>query len=320
MTTISQPNIPINIYRFCFKTDSLPRLPDFPGSAWRGAFGHALKKTVCVVRNQACNQCLLKNACAYSIVFETPPPTNTEKMRKYTAAPHPFVLQFPVIAGQASTSYSLDVILFGHGQRYFPYIVHAFKQAGQHGIGGRQQVFNLVQVDEINQRGEAETIFDNGELNPLKPPEKIVIPVMPQHIKINFNTQLRLKQDNKNLGAPGFNFGTFFTILLRRISMISYFYTESPLETDFAALTAKARTVQFSSQQLDWYDWTRYSSRQQTEIIMGGVMGFVELSMQDLEDFWPYLWLGQWTHLGKGTSMGMGAYQIEMTSLSTTQD
>ncbi len=53
MTTISQPNIPVNIYRFCFKTDSPPRLPDFPGSAWRGAFGHALKKTVCVVRNQS---------------------------------------------------------------------------------------------------------------------------------------------------------------------------------------------------------------------------------------------------------------------------
>jgi CRISPR/Cas system endoribonuclease Cas6 (RAMP superfamily) len=33
--------------------------------------------------------------------------------------------------------------------------------------------------------------------------------------------------------------------------------------------------------------------------------------MNDLEDYWPYLWLGQWTHVGKGTSMGMGAYTIE---------
>lgn len=70
--------------------------PDFPVQpGWRGAFGHALKKTVCVVRDTPCAQCLLKHACAFSYVFETPQPANTEKMRKYTAAPHPFVLQFP---------------------------------------------------------------------------------------------------------------------------------------------------------------------------------------------------------------------------------
>lgn len=94
----SQPMIPIKTYRLYFSTERPIRLPGFAGSAWRGAFGHALKKTVCVVRNTPCNQCLLKNACAYSVVFETPPPANAEKMRKYTAAPHPFVLQFPTAA------------------------------------------------------------------------------------------------------------------------------------------------------------------------------------------------------------------------------
>jgi hypothetical protein len=43
---------------------------------------------------------------------------------------------------------------------------------------------------------------------------------------------------------------------------------------------------------------------------MGGLIGSVQMDMQGLEDFWPYLWLGQWTHVGKGTSMGMGAYSI----------
>jgi CRISPR/Cas system CSM-associated protein Csm3 (group 7 of RAMP superfamily) len=109
MTSISQLNIPIKTYRFHFATDSQVRLPGFPGSAWRGAFGHALKKTVCIFRNTPCNQCMLKNACVYSRVFETPPPANTEKMRKYTAALHPFVLQFPVSSSAADAMYSLDV-------------------------------------------------------------------------------------------------------------------------------------------------------------------------------------------------------------------
>jgi hypothetical protein len=105
--------------------------------------------------------------------------------------------------------------------------------------------------------------------------------------------------------------------LLRRISLITYFHTDTPLETDFAALTKQARLHNFSAQQLKWYDWTRYSSRQQTEMNMGGLIGSLQLDMQGLEPFWPYLWLGQWTHLGKGTSMGMGAYSIKPTSLPT---
>lgn len=316
MPSISQPIIPIKTYRFFFTTESVVRLPAFPGSAWRGAFGHALKKTVCIVRNTPCNQCMLKNACAYSYIFETPPPANAEKMRKYTAAPHPFVLQFPVTASVSDAIYTLDVILFGHGQRYFPYIVHALQTAGQDGIGGHRQSYNLQKIDDINRQGLGETIYQNGELKPQQSAESPLIPAMPCRIEITFHTPLRIKQDSKNVTAREFNFGAFFGNLLRRISMITYFHTDTPLETDFAALTAKARSVQFASQELKWYDWTRYSSRQQTEMNMGGLIGSVHLDMRGLEAFWPHLWLGQWTHAGKGTSMGMGAYTIQPASLS----
>lgn len=308
---VSQPVIPIKTCRFYFATDGAARLPKFPGSAWRGALGHALKKTVCVVRDTPCGRCLLKNACAYSVVFETPPPANSEKMRKYTAAPHPFVLQFPVTASASGSAYALDVILFGHGQRYLPYIVHALQTAGNDGIGGHRQIFRLQKIDDISQEGLGETLYQNGELKSSQPATLPAIPAMPGWIEITFHTPLRIKQDSKNLTAREFNFAAFFGTLLRRISMISYFHTDTPLETDFAALTAHARTVQFAAQQLKWHDWTRYSSRQQTEMNMGGLVGSVQLDMQGLEDFWPYLWLGQWTHAGKGTSMGMGAYTIE---------
>jgi len=312
---ITHPAIPLKIYRFFFTTTEQPRLPAYPGSAWRGAFGHALKKTVCVVRDTPCNECLLKNACAYSYIFETPMPANTEKMRKYTAAPHPFVLRFHQSNAQADLLYSLDVILFGHGQRYFPYIVHALQTAGNEGIGSQRQPFSLQKIDAIDDQNNSQTIYQQGELFPQQAAEIASLPGMPKQIEITFHTPLRIKQDNKNMTARNFNFGALFCTLLRRISMISYFHTDTPLETDFAALTAKAKTVQLVSQQLLWYDWTRYSSRQQTEMNMGGLIGTVQLDMEGLEAFWPYLWLGQYTHIGKGTSMGLGAYSIKSTSL-----
>ena len=312
------PKIPVIKFRFNFTTEEPIRLPKYSGSAWRGAFGHALKKTVCVVRNTPCNQCLLKNVCAYSYIFETPPPAATEKMRKYTATPHPFVMHFPNKSGQ-ETTYTLDITLFGHGQRFFPYVVHALQAAGQEGIGGHRQAFVLQSIDDVDFQGNIQTIYEHGELYPQRQASSPPIPPMPPQIELTFHSPLRIKHQHKNLSTDDFNFGAFFSTLLRRISMISYFHTDTPLETEFAKLTAQARTVSFAHQQLDWYDWTRYSSRQQTEMNMGGVMGSVFLDTYGLEDFWPYLWLGQWTHVGKGTSMGMGAYSIRSASLPELQ-
>ncbi len=315
MISTAQPQIPLKSYRFHFKSPENIRLPDYPGSAWRGALGYALKRTVCVVRNTPCNQCLLKNACAYSYVFETPPPADSEKMRKYTAAPHPFVLRLPEQTA-SETVYRLDLILFGHGQRFFPYLVHALQTAGKEGIGGLRQIFELTHIDDIDCQGSGSLIYQAGELNPRQPAISPPVPSMPQSIEITFHTPLRIKHDQKNITVGNFNFGALFSTLLRRISMISYFHTDMPLETDFVGLTAKSKEIVITCQQLKWFDWTRYSSRQQTEMNMGGLVGSIELNTTGLDEFWPYLWLGQWTHVGKATSMGMGAYSIKPTSLS----
>jgi len=315
MTALTLPNIPLKSFRLYFDTTERIRLPEYPGSAWRGAFGHALKRTVCVVRNTPCKQCLLQQACAYSYVFETPPPTNAEKMRKYNATPHPFVFRFRRQAGESGV-YNLDLTLFGHGLRYFPYIVHALQTAGKEGIGGHRQVFDLVKIDELDFQRNAQTIYRDGELQAQQQAASPPVPGMPEQIALRFESPLRIKQQQKNLAAADFNFGALFGNLLRRISMISYFHTDTPLDTDFAGLSAKAKSQQIIDQDLTWYDWTRYSSRQQAEMNMGGLIGSVTLDTRGLDDFWPYLWLGQWIHVGKGTSMGMGAYSIHSTSLS----
>ncbi|GAB4253946.1 MAG: CRISPR system precrRNA processing endoribonuclease RAMP protein Cas6 [Methylomicrobium sp.] len=305
-------NIPFNVYRFHFTVDGAPQLPAFPGSAWRGAFGHALKKTVCVVRNTPCSQCLLKNACAYSIVFETPPPANSEKMRKYNAAPHPFVLRFPIEPTNGS-DYALDIVLFGHAERYFPYIVHALQKAGLDGVGGKRQRFELQAIEHPT---SGAMVYTGGELQPRPPAAMPAVPDIPESVLVELRTPLRIKIDGRNLTPDTFRFKAFFSNLLRRQSMLSYFHTDTPLETDFAGLTARAEQVECRDIALYWQDWTRYSSRQQTEMNLGGLLGRFRLDKHDLAVFWPYLWLGQWTHAGKATSMGLGAYSIEPTSLS----
>ncbi|SEQ47879.1 hypothetical protein SAMN05421693_13513 [Ectothiorhodospira magna] len=83
--------LPLARYRLWFQAQTPVTLPRFAGSTWRGTLGHALKKAVCVTRQPHCRSCMLLHACAHAYIFETPPPPGAGKMRKYTAAPHPFV-------------------------------------------------------------------------------------------------------------------------------------------------------------------------------------------------------------------------------------
>ena len=65
--------------------------------------------------------------------------------------------------------------------------------------------------------------------------------------------------------------------------------------------------------QLRWFDWTRYSSRQQQEMALGGVVGqwHLHTNADTLEQLWPWLWLGQWLHVGKNASFGLGGYRLQ---------
>jgi CRISPR/Cas system endoribonuclease Cas6 (RAMP superfamily) len=60
---------------------------------------------------------------------------------------------------------------------------------------------------------------------------------------------------------------------------------------------------------LYWHDWERYSNRQETRMKMGGFMG--EITYEgDFEPFLPYIRLGEYMHVGKGSSFGLGRYEV----------
>ncbi|MDS4020453.1 MAG: CRISPR system precrRNA processing endoribonuclease RAMP protein Cas6 [Candidatus Competibacter sp.] len=110
-----------------------------------------------------------------------------------------------------------------------------------------------------------------------------------------------------------FRFTHLFGSLLRRISLLIAFHGDRSLDADFPTLARAADAVSPTATRLRWRDWSRYSSRQGTAVPMGGLVGEIALSGAGLEPFWPWLWLGQWTHAGKGAVMGLGGYRIMPT-------
>jgi len=99
--------------------------------------------------------------------------------------------------------------------------------------------------------------------------------------------------------------------ILRRLSWLAEIHCDNKWELDYKALLGKAREkVKVIHSGLQWQDWERYSQRQQTRIKMGGFVNKMTFA-GELAEFLPFIKLGEYLHVGKGTVYGLGKYRIE---------
>lgn len=311
------PGVPaIARYRFDLEALDELRLPAYAGSAWRGVLGHGLKRAVCVTRQPRCEGCLLAGTCVYSVIFESPAPDEGAR-RRFTAVPHPFVLVLDPIAPRhcpAGGTLSVGLNLLGSANTAVPYLIHGLNLAGQRGIGAGDGRFRVAAVDQELKLGEGlwETVYDADSASfrrlPLQPPE---VPPVPERIALELLTPLRMKRDGRLIGAREFRIGDLLYHLAWRLAALEAFYGQGGGRAyDVGRAEPEGPPGLELQRDLHWREWTRYSSRQGTEMQMGGLVGRLILDGRAAEPLWPALWLGQWLHAGKATSMGLGCYRL----------
>jgi CRISPR-associated endoribonuclease Cas6 len=296
------------------------QLPRYKGSALWGGFGAVFKETVCIVEHRDCARCLLRARCAYPYVFDTPVPDGATRMRKYETAPHPFVVLPPL---ERQTSYqpgetlTFGWTLIGKGADYLPYFIYAFERLGErYGLGkgrGRflvESVCWLTPEDEpmVIYRGAEKTLQSTFRLLNVHELAGRTAAGLGDSLTLRFLTPTRLVYGGSL--TDSLHFHVLLRVLLRRLSNLAYFHCGTDLQLDFRGLIAAAEQIQTAESRLRWYDWERYSSRQDARMKLGGFLGRVTYT-GDLQPFMPLLWLGSYVHVGKGTSFGLGKYVIE---------
>lgn len=316
--------LPVTFGRFSalFRLDGPLALPPYAGSLFRGSFGWALKRVVCVTRTYDCPPCLLRDRCVYPSVFETSPPTDTHVMRKYPAAPHPFVLA-PPEGGRTlaqGSAFELGLTLVGRAAGWLPHVIFSLERMGRAGLGSRRIGAALVEVNGWidGHRGRiysadegtmaAAEAFMERVVVPASPALGSRLPSVPQRLVIEFLSPLRIRYEERLVTRPDFH--VLIRSLLRRLAHLSYFHCGGdPSIVAFRDWIALAQEVRTASSALTWSDWTRYSSRQRTEMELGGVTGTIVFE-GPLAPFLPLLRLGEVVHTGKGTSFGLGRYRL----------
>ena len=314
-------DLPLARLRLRFQAGREARFPEaYTGSAWRGGLGHALRQAACVTRLDRCDPCLLRYECPYAYVFETPPPPGTERMRKYPAAPHPFVLEPQEVfepggpgrvCGKEAGRYELGLVLVGRAVRHAAYLIWALSRAAERGIGAGRA--SLVLDEVLVEDPGADGGWRRPAAGPLPRlrPLTLTLPEVPQGVRIRFLTPLRVAREGRVVRERDLSFSVLLRNLLRRISLMHYFHGGRTLELDFRALAEASGSVEWQAERLEWVELSRRSSRQGRRMPLDGVVGSVRLEGRAVAPFWPFLVLGELIHAGKATTMGLGRYRIE---------
>lgn len=307
----------ITIGRFGFSLKPLEPiiLPAYKGSTLRGGFGHAFKRVVCALKKNDCAECILKEKCVYSYVFETPPPSDTTIMRKYTSVPHPFIIEPPLETKRVykpGDNIEFSLTLIGKAADYLPYFIYSFSELGNIGIGKGKGKYELTKVKSngkiiYNSKTKTITPYKLKDLS-IKPPVSGVKDSASSLLTLNFLTPTRIIY-NKHLAIDP-EFHIFLRTLLRRLSLLYYFHAGGDTsDWDFTEVIERAKSVKLKNSNLKWHDWEKYSARQDTKMKMGGFMGRITFE-GDLKPFMPLIKAGEVLHVGKGTGFGLGRYEV----------
>ena len=306
---------PLARYRFEWQASTPIRLPDYAGSMLRGAFGHALRQLACMTKQKECAGCPLIGTCPYPAIFAPPPPAQ-HALQKFSQIPVPYIIEPPPWGGrqiEVGEAFAFHFVLLGRALRELPLITLAWRRALARGVGageGRAELVRVVHCDETQEteihRPDAGTLAQHAQTVAYTGAD--IHDPAPGTVTLQFNTPLRLQQNGRALLPEKLDARTLLMALVRRTNLLAEFHADGPLVKDFSVLAAASRGIQ-DDKQLTWRDWTRYSSRQQQKMVLGGAVGQWTISGQ-LAPFMPYLRLGEWLHVGKEASFGLGHYTI----------
>jgi len=309
-------SLSVTRYRFDCVAQTPIRLPDYAGSLLRGAFGRALRQVACITREKDCAPCALKAGCPYTAVFAPGKPAALHARLQNSEIPAPYVIEPPAWGARVvapGEGFTFHMVLIGRALEHLPIVILAWRRALARGLGAGDGTAELAAV--AGEDGRALYTPEDGRIAPHDTTPRTVpaAPIFPNTqatLTLHFVTPLRLQHNGKALPPHRLTPRPLILAAARRASLLNEFHGNgAPSTIDWKALTAEADTLT-GERQLEWCDWTRYSSRQQQPMTLGGAIGGWTLK-GELTNAWPWLYLGQWLHLGKETVFGLGGYRLK---------
>jgi hypothetical protein len=148
------------------------------------------------------------------------------------------------------------------------------------------------------------------EATPVIPVAAVMETIAVHRIALRFLTPTLLRADAEVIRHPDFHH--VFKRLRDRVNTLSTFFGDGPLQVDFYALGKRAEAVRTSASNVHWTERFRTSSKTRQRHELSGFVGEVVYE-GNLDEFLPWLAIGELLHVGRHTAWGNGCYRVQRT-------
>ncbi len=265
-------------------------LPEYLGSALRGAIGQALYSDITAFNYIYNNRSLSGN--------------KQDIVNPYMIIP-PAMHKTPYQAGEDLSFY---MILLGDAIQYAPSVVDALGSLENFKLGASRYPFILKKIfHSLDQR----VIWQSGLFYETAVQSAVVPYRCLSNIKqltINIQTPLRIRRSGMLLES--IDFPTIIRNIIHRIEAITQRYGGWVNTTEAVRIQTLASEIPVTQSHLALKQMSRYSNRLGEKMDFGGLLGSIRCEGV-LTSFVPWLYAAQILHIGRNTTFGMGKIEVE---------
>ena len=209
----------------------------------------------------------------------------------------------------------LPALFIGSGINAIDAFVRLLQQLGKQGLYHGTGQFILEGVETEDASGLRSMLWWHEEqAKVLLPPVNDLLwwlerqKPLTDSLLIEIISPLRLIHQGKPLFQAGFV--NIFPFVLRRVTALLAGHAGVDLITDPARLISLARSVKSVENRLRWQDWRKLKKEQGNQNL-GGLMGHLTVTGDELAELIWILQLGSLLNLGKGAAYGAGQYRLK---------
>lgn len=312
------------VYEFELKALNSLHFASFSGPSFRGGFGSVLRQLTCVTRLPDCQDCPVRLDCPFTYLFKSAPPAGDTHFVNEAQVPRPFILETPDVTDVShGKSVRFRVTLAGKANEYLPYIALAYRQLGMVGIGQGRGKYKLVSVSSIDPTGarlpiqildgiEGRLYLSKAQPISFDKVQKTWEQQSVSKLKVSFVSPTHLVAKGRSLDKPP-EFEQLLRAVLRRYSDLAALYGEGRPQWDYRTILETAKEIRLAYSRISLFRRRGFSSRKGQETPTEGLTGDL-IYEGGVSAFMPYLIFGQWLHVGKQATFGMGRYKVELVA------
>ncbi|HTP66915.1 MAG TPA: CRISPR system precrRNA processing endoribonuclease RAMP protein Cas6 [Geobacteraceae bacterium] len=255
-----------------------------------------------------CVPCKKRDDCPYHMSFSQSLSADPAALRRYQKPSLPFVFDITLLPPVPNSGSLVELgltiagLAVNHPREYI-----AAAEGMLQSPGLRRKVrASLLKIESSGYDGTRSVIMESGgavgtgylQTLSLQGLQEVGI-LSTDAVSLTIITPMRLMTEGRPLRE--FSFSPFVRALFRRLSSLVYYYGGEEPELDYKWLAEQSRMVECVTANFRWVEW---GSRWSGLIGEGTFAG-------NLSEYLPFLQAGEYLHVGKGASFGLGRFLLD---------